>query len=50
MNWGLAGEHNGWFTLDLKLFQSDNGDNENMGYIYKKRYITDIKLNPNADL
>ena len=48
MNWGWGGKDNGWFTLDLKLYQSDYGYDENKGYIYKKRYITDIKYNANA--
>ena len=50
MNWGWGGKDNGWFTLDLKLYQSDNGYDENKGYIYKKSYITGIKYNPNSNL
>lgn len=48
MNWGWGGKDNGWFSLDLKLYQSDGGYDEDKGYIYKKRYITDIKYNVNA--
>ena len=42
MNWGWGGTDNGWFTLDLKLYESDHKDKADKGYIYKRKYITNI--------
>ena len=47
MNWGWGGIDNGWFTLNLKLYDSDHKDTLDKGYNYKRKYITNIRPKAN---